>query len=229
MVYIDKNFWYIVLVVVLVFVILYVSSSGFEDVTLASKLYNGDKWDDYRLGDVWDKHDIVPYEWDIRYHKDKFPDSIAGEYLKRNVPIVRRNKQLMLDIIRKRNYPNVLKPDDLVLHIRVGDIICEYSKKHEDWSRKYDPNWWNDVLGYISQNNIKKVYILAGAHKKQCLKESAEYLENRKKFLEENNPGLKVEYRVGQSPDEDVLFSAKANHFISTGGQYGMLLNEFRI
>jgi peptidase E len=56
-----------------------------------------------------------------------------------------------------------------------------------------------------------------------CIKESTEYIEDRKKFLMKS--GLKVNLRTGRSPDEDILYVTNAKHFISTGGNYGRLLN----
>ena len=128
-----------------------------------------------------------------------------------------------------------LNENDLVLHIRVGDIICgKYGDNIVPWSilntyKTYyskieNNNWWNEVLNYIKKNNIKRVFILAGLHTDECLIDSARYLENRRIFL--NNNGIEVIYRLGNTPDEDLIFASKANHFITTGGGYGFFIGN---
>ena len=60
----------------------------------------------------------------------------------------------------------------------------------------------------------------------KCLLESAQYLENRRRYLIDNIPNINIVFRVGKSPDEDILFCKNAKHFISTGGGFGKLLKE---
>jgi hypothetical protein len=53
------------------------------------------------------------------------------------------------------------------------------------------------------------------------------YLKNKINFLKENNTSLNVVPKVGQTPDEDLIFCYGAKHFKSTGGGYGRLIQEF--
>jgi hypothetical protein len=87
-----------------------------------------------------------------------------------------------------------------------------------------DTDWWNKVQKYIYKNGITKVIIIAGSHFNQCLKESEEYLEDRRDFLTTKN--TEVELHTGYSPDEDLVFSRYAKHFITTGGGYGFFLGN---
>ena len=59
-----------------------------------------------------------------------------------------------------------------------------------------------------------------------CLKESENYIKDRKKFLTDHN--LTVDLRLGQSPDEDLIMCFYVKHFISTGGGYGKLIKELK-
>ena len=43
-------------------------------------------------------------------------------------------------------------------------------------------------------------------------------------FLENN--GTNVILRIGQSPDEDILYVSNFKHFIGTGGGYSLLLSK---
>ena len=58
-----------------------------------------------------------------------------------------------------------------------------------------------------------------------CLKESKDYLQDRLKFLKKY---AKIEYRLVQSSNEDILFVNGSSHFISTGGGYGELLSKIK-
>ena len=142
---------------------------------------------------------------------------------------------MLNDIIKefsKNNYNNINYQDTLFLHIRVGDVLCEKNEWLDNvngpksYSKVGDTDWWNDILTYIHKNQIKRVVIMSGSHKMSCLKESEDYIKDRKKFLIEN--GLMVDLRLGQSPDEDLIMCFYVKHFISTGGGYGNLIKELK-
>ena len=206
--------------------------------SFADKLYNGTKWNKYRIGDVFMMDPMgdyyTPEFYDsVLYHESLYPDSIAYEYMKRNKQFMKKQnlkllKQIIAEQRKKYKFNDVLK-NVLVLHIRVGDVLCRYDESERfDYERKYtkkgDVLWWNSVIDYIKQNNITEVVIIAGTHFKDCLEESADYIADRSNFLK--SYGLKVSYRLGQSPDEDLIFSQNAKHFITTGGGYGNLLSS---
>jgi len=169
-------------------------------------LYNGKKWFEYRLGDIFYNPVLV----NTKEHCKRFPYSIATEYA---------NDKDIKKIITSR----FLKKDDLVLHLRVGDIIDKYPKFHQKQYFK-DGEWWDSLVKYINTNKIKRVILMGGAHMPECLEKSWEYLESKKLFFENNN--IKTMYRLACSPDEDIVYCSKAKHFATTGGQYGKLLSE---
>ena len=103
--------------------------------------------------------------------------------------------------------------------------MCVDEQNKYRYSRFSDTIWWHNLVSYIINNNITKIYILSGSHYEVCSNESAKYLEDSKQFLLKKT-GVDIEYRLGQSPDDDILFCAGAKHFITTGGGYGELIKE---
>jgi len=231
---------FIILVLILVLILALINNQlkqKFGEETLANSLYNGDKWESYRMGDVFytslnSRFYDPSFEENVLYHKTKYPGTIANEYINKNTET--KNYKLLRKIIESRTSDKNTYPETLFLHIRVGDVIC----KSTDWlnevngplyySKVGDDKWWEGVKEYIFLNNIKRVVIIAGSHTTECLAESAKYIEDRKNFLEREIPGIKVEYRLGQSPDNDIILVYHVKHFITTGGGFGNLIKEIK-
>lgn len=225
---------------------------------LEEKLYNGDKLNGYRLGDLI-LHPIYltrNHEFSsIRESIYKYPDTIAVKYLKEKYPFLQKinseddferydklyndfeiyiseNKdtkpdiQLLNKIIKDNGFTeSIFESNTLVLHIRVGDILCNYNNDtRNNYSKKGNKVWWSKVLNYIKSNHITNVIIVSGTHFTDCLEESVKYLENRKHLI--NKLGIEVKYHLGYSPDEDFVFCKNAKHFITTGGGYGNFIGE---
>jgi hypothetical protein len=197
----------------------------------SSSVYNGDYWSNYRLGDVvlmskFSRFYDPSYSENIFYHTTEYPESIAAEYIEKNKKY--QDFELLNKIIndRKIDYTETIDDRTLVLHIRVGDVLCKkvwIDNAKDHYSKVGNKNWWENVVNYIKKNGITRVVVIAGTHFKECLKESEEYILDRGNYLTQSS-GVNVEYRLGQSPDEDLMFTQKAKHFITTGGGYGELL-----
>ena len=228
----------IIIVLFLVLVLLIILTRS--NMVSANEIYNGDYWDNYRLGDVFyrkldEPHYNDPDYYDyIGYHKTEYPGSIANEYINKNNSTDPENKnyKLMSEIIESRIVDKNTYPDTLFLHIRVGDVFCDKTEwlnkinGPEIYSKVGDKKWWRKIVYDIKENNIKKVVIISGSHKNMCLDESLKYLEDRKQFLISKIPGLTVEYRLGDSPDQNILLVYHVKHFKTTGGEYGRLLTD---
>jgi len=144
-----------------------------------------------------------------------------------NLKSIKIDIDLLNEIIEEQNdEPIKINENILFLHIRVGDVLCKYPNSNHAilYSKKGNVKWWNSVINYIIQNNIQEVIIIAGTHFKECLYDSAVYLNEIHNYLESYN--LKVGYRVGNSPDQDLIFCKNAKHFITTGGGYGYFLGK---
>lgn len=228
---VKMNFFDILLFfLITIYVLRLIKKSSFT-----GKLYNGDKWGEYRIGDVYNVYDHVYDSRDkenVLYHKSKFPGTIANQYINQN-KTGKKNPKLLLEIIKNKTKDKSTHPDTLFLHIRVGDVICNLS---DPWikqingplyySKKGDTKWWGGIVKYIKNNKIKRVVIISGSHMDKCIDESMHYINDRKKFLLSSVPGISVEYRIGQSPDEDILSCAYVDHFKTTGGGFGNLIQE---
>ena len=192
-----------------------------KDVKL--KIYNGKKWYHYRIGDVY-QYGNDPNVGDLSYHIRDFPGSLAAKLMETK-PYIRNNKELIRKLIKEKNKQN-LNNTDMVLHVRIGDVMCLFNKKHLHYSRYGDTVWWDSIINYIKTNNINKVYIIAGSHQPHCLEESSKYLNDIFNFLKNTVSGLNVIFKLGASPDEDIIFASTAKHFKSTGGGYGKLIEQ---
>ena len=215
----------VVLVILFLIFILINKKSSFS----SSSIYNGDHWNNYRLGDVVlmsksSKFYDSKFHDNVLYHTTEYPGSIAAEYIRDNDKY--QNFELLNKIINKRksNYIETIDDHSLVLHIRVGDVICKLGDGAKSYYSKIGvTGWWKDVVKYIKKNGITRVIIVAGTHYNECIDESEKYILDRGNYIS-NSSGVKVEYRLGKSPDDDLMFCQKAKHFITTGGGYGELL-----
>ena len=178
----------------------------------------------------------------VKYAKRKFPflnkiqskedasifkNSEEDKYLENNGKSIQLDLNLLKSIIEEQCGNNTVHSHKtLLLHMRVGDVICSYPEDYTTrYAKKGNKDWWNSVVEYIHRNNIDTVIILAGTHKKECVEQSAEYIKDRVTFLKEQT-GVNISYRLGNSPDEDLCYVINAKHFISTGGGYGYFLGS---
>lgn len=141
---------------------------------------------------------------------------------------IKIDTELLNEIIEQKGFEQPqFTQSTLLLHVRVGDVLCGDYKNGEapsNYAKVGDNDWWNKVMDYIIKNKITKIIILSGTHFKECLEESVHYLQFVKKRLE--GAGLHVSYHIGNSPDEDLAYSKNAKHFITTGGGYGFFLGK---
>ena len=218
----------IILILLLLIISLFndsVSSDWLEKESQESrdieKLLFNDSFNEFRLGDVF-------YFWpdskNLNYHTTSFPGSIADSYIKESTK--QEDYTTIIRIVNEKSKDNIITPE-LVIHIRIGDIMCDILWRYgrECYTGYGNTEWWNNVIDIIKKENIKSIGIIAGAHYKQCLGVSARYLLNRKKFLEKllNIP---VMFYLGKNPDEDLIFGSKSKYYISTGGGYGKLIGD---
>ena len=196
------------------------------------KIYNGNKWQGYRIGDLFfnpskvqnnnPKSLCYPKCVEHNYHSKYYPTSVAACYEQT------AQKVSDLDSIKKCIHKKQFKPlrfnpyNTCVLHIRVGDILCGKTKNNK-YSKNSDEFWWSSFEIFCIKNNVKNIHIIAGSHNDICISESIEYLKSIEKKLSKN---FKVVFDTGNSPDKDLLLINQVQFFASTGGGYGKLLKE---
>jgi hypothetical protein len=184
----------------------------------------------YRLGDVYYYGKTAKYN-NIKYHEKVFPGSIACEYLKNLKKFDRQNLNLLISIINKKSIKE--KPpekDSLVIHARLGDVLCTYKSqwknfykiKMDYYSKKNNKKFWENILKKMNDNNLNKVYIVTGFHYKKCIEESLKFLKELEIFFK--NAGKEVVLRVDKDPDEDVIWMSQSSHFATTGGGFGRII-----
>ncbi len=203
------------------------------------KLYNKE-YHRYRIGDVF-KFGKGPKYKEIKYHEKQFPDSIAAEYLTKIKDNERKDINLLKNILDNRpKLKNLPEKNSLVLHMRVGDVFCKSTEEkelhpmtkrlgaadkwHDHYTKKDNPHWWYDILAFMNEKNIDKVYIIVGSHTPECLLESSDFIMDRVNMFKKNDKYVFL--RIGNSPDEDILWAKHAKNFASTGGGYGRLIGE---
>lgn len=198
----------------------------FKKEIQSSDLYNGKKWDLYRLGDVV-RYPSTPSIIDTEEHLAKYPNSIASEHIRLNPGKKKNQFKLLHQIIMKRKENGTselkMKPNSIALHMRIGDVMCAYKdiKIKNKYTHNEDPDWWNRFIDKIKKNNIENIYIVAGSHTDICTLESFEYIQERKQFLKNN--GFNV-FHISGDPDVTITAISGANFFTSSGGGYGRLL-----
>jgi hypothetical protein len=199
------------------------------------KLYNGDYWQEYRIGDLYRFGTFVGCGYknkgcnDDKYHMKYFPNSIAYFYQVYNPKNLKQNKIAMKkaieEVIRMQKKHDNLKN---VLHLRVGDVMLLSNRaKQNIYSKNDDKIWWSEYLKWCKQNQLREVLIIAGSHNvksRQKWKPSLDFIFKIKCLLEAN--GIHVELKIGGSPDDDIISAFSAKYFASTGGTFGKLIKE---
>jgi hypothetical protein len=213
-----------------------------ESNKIASQLYNGKLWQVYRLGDAYICQPDLANDSAHKALSSFPPSSLAYQYLSRNRPCKPRQLHLLTSIMdenerqaflgkeEQQRTGVFLPPTTLVLHIRVGDIFCytDHPNYKEQYAKVGNLKWWDCLVRRAREQGITDIEIVSGTHLEMCLKESADYLLDRKRFLEKNG-FRRVTFRLGHNPDEDMMHFRKARWLTSTAfgekdtGRYGNL------
>jgi hypothetical protein len=197
-------------------------------------LINEDKWLDYRLGDIVCNYfrDKKQYNY-LKKIEKRLPNSIGGLYIK-NTQNLDRSKQsynydllngIINGIINKKKI-NLPEKDDIVIHIRLGDIIKGETKDNIKFQSNH---WYGTNIGKLEEQikgikNLKKVYIVYGSHTKNInIGLNNKYLDNITKMLEKNS--IKPILR-NRNPDDDFIFMAKSKKFIRSGGGFSNVISN---
>jgi hypothetical protein len=203
------------------------------------------------------------------FHCKTWPDSIVSKYLKSQEdltesgfipwpPITDKDYidlESLVEIIS--GFPENLKPKDneLVIHLRVGDIIDKSDlsvgqildgkksklSKGGHLNKTMTFSFYKDLL--LKKINISKIILMTGssthniegnhagrsiaARKKQGkASKSKGYVNIIKRFFEKS--GYLVETRSGFSPDEDFVFACRAKMFISSRSGFSIVIEKVR-
>lgn len=227
-----------VLFIVIILLLLCISKKIYKDYYY--NLYTS--YHEYRLGDVYNGDAGKPNEeYLYKHHTNKYPKSIAAEYLKKTNE--KKNIKVMYDIISGR-LENI-KENDCILHLRIGDVIedlkledilSEWDSNNDKYEKgnafnpiKYMRNkkFFMDKIKKLHELNINKINIICGAHiKYNEYVNSSIYIDMIIDLFKKNK--IESKLSVNNNPDEDLLLGVKSKCFINTGGGFSQLIKEIR-
>ena len=193
-------------------------------------IINENKWLNYRLGDCIKNYNNL---------RDKtiknFPNTLGSKFVHkiRSLNLKNENHQDRLNvlnsIIKKEKLKYIIPTDkDVVLHLRLGDILSKYNSNNFNFTRK---NWGTDIIKLESilqkikdKHKVNKFYIVYGAHKKNI------NIDLNKKFLEKIKKTCKKYYNKvvlrNTDPDSDFIFMCSAKIFIKSGGGFSRYISN---
>jgi len=190
-------------------------------------------WSSYRLRDI--VRGLAVHQ--ARRCHQKFPHSIASEYLRR-----RKNQTMDLPLIctivheRAAKFGRTPSKNDLVVHIRLGDVAK--SSGHEMWEsgariglamHEYvRPRSYYEHLALPAQSSVSSVVLISS----DIHKNDGDYLHNTttesrngalyRAIVQEwfESKGYTVQERYNRLPDEDFVYMATAKMFVLGGGGF---------
>jgi GR25 family glycosyltransferase involved in LPS biosynthesis len=191
----------------------------------------------YRLGDMVKYTSWRRKDGGEQYHYQKFPNSIASEYMR--LTNKENDYDILLNIVRNRSKTVTLpKANELVIHLRTGDVMDQNNENTveeilADWtpmfngfnSRYYTPplKYFADKIPVIRQHKITTVILVSGSHINIPTPKSHQYISAVKNFFEKH--GFTVKLRIGKDPDEDFIFMCNSKFLIAFGeGGYSELV-----
>jgi hypothetical protein len=195
----------------------------------------------YRLGDlVKDKKWRTPEM--LEWLSVNAPDSIAAKYLSKTE--AENDYGVLLEIINGEEYKmEIPKKNELIVHLRIGDIFgyyldddiddilcCKENLKFLDgvndvWSlRSY--NYYDAVFKNIP-TELDRVVIVCGLHtinSSDVNSHSYEYLYKISEYIRKK--GYEVEIRYDNNADTDFVYMSNAKYFVMGTGGFSALVSE---
>ena len=200
-------------------------------VSFEKFLINDKKWLDYRLGDIVKG---FFYKTNNKFYLDKIektlPDSIGGKYIIATKNLKGEEKINNFKILKKiidDKKSEIPKKNDIVFHIRLGDIIGDFKNNVVVITKK---NWGinlNQIENILKKmkNKNQKIILIYGSHKKKInMKANKLFLEEIKKILVNNN--FQFEEKNSSNPDEDFVYMCNSKKFIKSGGGFSRLISN---
>ena len=189
----------------------------------------------YRLGDVIGYENYNKSKLTRFWYKFYYKNSIATEYLSKTEKIY--DFDILHQIVKNRSskLKNIPGDEDLVIHLRIGDVIeKEYTGSIDDLLE--GKSYYCYLISYKDienalkklkdkKLNIKKIIIVGGYHIHGNHDRSNTYINKIKDFL--RNKNYNVVKRINtDEPDEDFLWLANSKNFLRSGGGFSNLVNK---
>ena len=213
-------------VLILILIILFYLRRNVENFIM-----NDNKWIGYRLGDIIKGYFLHTKNYKyLNMIKKRLPNSIGACYIKetekiKNVEDKKNNFKILNKIIELKS-KNMELPNekDIVIHLRIGDIIKNYGTNN-----KYDFSLnLNELEKILREHQDNKVILVYGSHKKNIdKKKNDEYLEKVRQMLNKYN--IIYEEKNSGNPDNDFIFMANSKRFIKSGGGFSKIIGDLVI
>lgn len=224
----KKNKW-IIIISILIIIIYF--NLNFINNYKEYNLYNGEKWDEYRIGDVIEGHiyenkDCPKEPWNRTYLRDisiNYPNSFASKYVEQSGfprSFKKNDYDILENIFKGFNYK---KPDKetLVIHLRLGDVLTYRPDMY------YTIDYYHKLFDKVKENkSIKKVDIITGLHKNTNVKMSNDKLNQVRNIFEENYP---VNVIITNNPDKDLYYMCHSKFFCKSGpkGGFSKIISDY--
>ncbi len=179
----------------------------------------------YRLGDVVLLGGKGMHGRAARFIANFYPGSIASEYIRRtkdsheiNIPV--------LDEICKEHSNLELNNDKVVVHLRLGDVVCK-SQSHKNSKKK--PPSTDFIVSQIKNDKVNEydITFICGNHLKTCYIETKKFLSDLKQKL----PNATFHYSengTASEADADFCRMINAKTFYQGRGNYSALVRKIR-
>eukprot|EP01084_Bolivina_argentea_P284712 488019_1 len=189
------------------------------------------EWYRYRLGDMYGNKKWRTDKWGYAYHKPRFPDSIAVEYMdKVSNDTQWGNINLLLNIIKhkKQLYPS---HNTLVIHLRVGEVLEKKDYLTTDFYPHKILNKPSAVFEHfhknITSNNITTIALVSGLYENYgdpFHTKSIDYIIKIKEWFETHN--FKVYIRLNENADQDFMYMSNSKYFMQNIKGFSRLIAQ---
>tara|TARA_B100001741_G_C16494006_1_gene571149 strand:+ start:377 stop:1120 length:744 start_codon:yes stop_codon:yes gene_type:complete len=177
----------------------------------------------YRVGDALlldDGHGEQARNWIRQNHRD----TIVGEYLAGISSDEVTKNWAALDGVMRRKCTTSRQPDEVLMGIRLGDILCIATNQ----DRQTRPPTPPEMAVFIREHfpNTAAVSIITGNHTNSCVKETTAYLDE----LQAQIPEMTIE-RHGSSTreaDDDFCRFASAREFVAFNSRFSDVIEGMR-
>lgn len=197
---------------------------------------NDEYWKNYRLGDIYKCW--TDLKWDKYKHEyyksipKEYPNSIGAVYVLQNKPMKENNFNLLLKIIDEKSKNMELpKENELVIHLRIGDVIKDFNNgKFIYHYNKLRNTCYATKIESLEKNidkfKGKNIVIFYGNHRKHINKKANElYLQHIRDLFKKHDISY-VEKKSG-NPDDDFVYMCNSKYFGQSGGGYSQLIANY--
>jgi hypothetical protein len=196
----------------------------------------------------WDKWNC-PYPASLldEYHQASLKAGIQGRHFATLFRIIQDHITNMTTSEKDTLLPS---PKTLVIHLRLGDVIDSardsarellFEQKYfyhlteqQPWNEYVKPlSFYSDMLYNITkQHHYSSIIIMGSAHKGQkkdtmTTTKSCQYTKALQYYFERvgfANTNTRVSLRIGQTPDQDIVFAFQAAGYAPSGGSSSKIM-----